>query len=82
MLKIAELFKINNENFLKIVNLVGLISLLCKVNYPAPKGGALKPKFSKPKTEIPKQVRDDKKREPNPIVMNLVLNLIQYRFSI
>jgi hypothetical protein len=28
---------------------------------PRPQSGALKPKFSKPKTEIPKQVRDDKK---------------------
>jgi hypothetical protein len=31
------------------------------VKNPAHKGGALKPKFLKPKTEIPKQVRDDKK---------------------
>ena len=31
-----------------------------------PPGGALKPKFSKPKTEIPKQVRDDKRRRPIP----------------
>jgi hypothetical protein len=27
---------------------------------PRPQGGALKTEFSKPKTEIPKQVRDDK----------------------
>jgi len=33
---------------------------------PRPQGGALKPKFSKPKTEIPKQVRDDKRRRPIP----------------
>jgi hypothetical protein len=30
---------------------------------------ALKSKFSKPKTEIPNQVRDDKTREPNPVAM-------------
>jgi hypothetical protein len=33
---------------------------------PRPQGGALKPKFSKPKTEIPNQVRDDKKTRTEP----------------
>jgi len=33
---------------------------------PRPQGGALNPKFSKPKTEIPKQVRDDKKTRTEP----------------
>jgi len=33
---------------------------------PRPQGGALKPKSPKPKTEIPKQVRDDKRRRPIP----------------
>jgi hypothetical protein len=42
---------------------------------PRPHGGALKPKFSKPKTEIPNQVRDDKTQEQNPVVM---LNLFQH----
>jgi hypothetical protein len=37
-----------------------------KSKLPRPQGGALKPKFSKPKTEIPKQVRDDKRRRPIP----------------
>jgi hypothetical protein len=38
--------------------------------------------LKKTKTEIPKHVRDDKKRA-NPVVMlNLVLSLTQYRFSI
>jgi len=40
-----------------------------------PQGGALKPKLSKPKTEIPIQVRDDKTQEENPVVM---LKLFQY----
>jgi hypothetical protein len=31
---------------------------------PRPQDGALNPKFLKPRTEIPKQVRDDKKRRP------------------
>ena len=33
---------------------------------PRPQGGALKPKFSKPKIEIPKQVRDDSKTGTKP----------------
>jgi len=33
------------------------------------KGGALKHKFSKPKNQIPNQVRDDKTQEENPVVM-------------
>ena len=39
-------------------------------------GGALKPKFLKPRTEIPKQVRDDKKGDPNLVVM--LLNSVQH----
>jgi hypothetical protein len=35
---------------------------------PRPQGGALKPKIQN-QTEIPNQVRDDKNREPNPVVM-------------
>jgi len=46
---------------------------------PRPQGGALKPKFSKPKTEIPKQVRDDKTLDPNPVVM---LNLFQHLIKV
>ncbi len=42
---------------------------------PRPQGGALKPKFSKPKNQIPNQVRDDKTQEENPVVM---LNLFQH----
>jgi len=34
---------------------------------PRPQDGALNPKFSKPKTEIPKQVRDDKKARTEPL---------------
>ena len=34
---------------------------------PHPQGGALKPKFYKPKTEIPKQVRDDKNENQTPL---------------
>jgi len=45
------------------------------VKNPVHKGGALKTKFSKPKTEIPNQVRDDKTQEENPDVM---LNLFQH----
>ena len=45
---------------------------------PRPRGGALKPKFLKPRTEIPKQVPDDKKRDPNPVVM-LNLGLMKIR---
>jgi hypothetical protein len=41
-------------------------SFLSRNKLPRPQGGALKPKFSKPKTEIPKQVRDDKRRRPIP----------------
>jgi hypothetical protein len=41
---------------------------------PRPQGGALN-QNSKAKTEIPKQVRDDKKRDPNHLVM---LNLFQH----
>jgi hypothetical protein len=41
------------------------------------KGRTLKPKFSKPKTEIPNQVRDDKTQEQNPVVMNLGLMKIR-----
>ena len=33
---------------------------------PRPQGGALTHKFSKPETEIPKQVRDDRKTRTNP----------------
>ena len=46
---------------------------------PRPQGGALKPKFIKPKNEIPKQVRDDKKRDPNPLVM---LNSFQHLVNV
>ena len=42
---------------------------------PRPQGGALKPKFSKSKTQIPNQVRDDKTQEEHPVVM---LNLFQH----
>ena len=54
-----------------------MATIFCKneSKEPRPQGGALKPKFFKPRTEIPKQVRDDKKREPNPAVM---LNLFQH----
>ncbi len=45
-----------------------------KSKEPRPQGGALKPKIQN-QTEIPNQVRDDKKREPNPVVM---LNLFQH----
>jgi len=41
--------------------------------------GALEPKFLKPTTEIPNQVRDDRKREPNPVVM---LNSFQHLVKI
>jgi hypothetical protein len=41
---------------------------------PRPQGGALKPK-----TEIPKQVRDDKTREPNLVVM---LNWFQHLMKV
>ena len=34
---------------------------------PRPQGGALKPKFLKPTTEIPKQVRDDKNENQTPL---------------
>jgi len=34
--------------------------LMAKSKEPRLQGGALKPKFSRTKTEIPKQVRDDK----------------------
>jgi len=50
-----------------------------KSKEPRPQGGALKPKFIKPKTEIPKQVRDDKKRDPNPLVM---LNSFQHLVNV
>jgi hypothetical protein len=33
---------------------------------PRPQGGALKPEFLKPETEIPNQVRDDKKTRTEP----------------
>jgi len=33
---------------------------------PRPQGGALKPKFLKPRSEIPKQVRDDNKTRAKP----------------
>jgi hypothetical protein len=46
---------------------------------PRPQSGALKPKFLKPKTEIPKQVRDDTKRDPNPVVM---LNSFQHLVNV
>jgi hypothetical protein len=42
---------------------------------PRPQGGALKPKWFKTQTEIPNQVRDDKNRKPNPLVM---LNSFQH----
>jgi hypothetical protein len=45
---------------------------------PRPQGGALKPKFSKPKNQIPNQVRDDKTQEENPVVM-LNLGLMEIR---
>jgi hypothetical protein len=45
-----------------------------KSKEPRPQGGALN-QNSKAKTEIPKQVRDDKKRDPNHLVM---LNLFQH----
>ncbi len=45
-----------------------------KIKNPT-QGGALKPKFSKPKTQTPNQVRDDKTQEENPVVM---LNLFQH----
>jgi hypothetical protein len=37
-----------------------------KSKEPRPQGGALRPKFSKPKIEIPKQVRDDSKTGTKP----------------
>jgi hypothetical protein len=40
-----------------------------------PQGGALRPKFSKLKTKIPIQVRDDKTQEEDPFVM---LKLFQH----
>jgi len=46
---------------------------------PRPQGGALKPKFLKPRPEIPKQVRDDKKGNSNPVVM---LNSFQHLVKI
>jgi hypothetical protein len=53
---------------------VGVLGRL-KIKNPATQGGALKPKFSKPKTQTPNQVRDDKTQEENPVVM---LNLFQH----
>jgi hypothetical protein len=39
---------------------------------PHPQDKALNPKFAKPKTEIPKQVRDDTKTGTNPCCHELV----------
>jgi hypothetical protein len=47
----------------------------CQKNKEPHKGGALKPKFLKPKTEIPKQVRDDIYGDSTFIVM---LNSFQH----
>ena len=44
-------------------------------------GGALKPKSLKPRTEIPKQVRDDKKGDPNLVVMLLNHGLMKIRLG-
>ena len=43
---------------------------------------ASKAEISNLKTEIPKQVRDDEKRDYPVVMLNPVLNLIRYRFSI
>ena len=49
---------------------------------PRSQSRASKAKISKLKTEIPKQVRDDEKRDYPIVMLNPVLNLIRYRFSI
>jgi hypothetical protein len=50
----------------------------CLVRSLARKGGAYKPIFSKSKSEIPKQGRDDKKPEPNhDVTLNLGLMKIR-----
>ena len=46
---------------------------------PANRAGFFKNQIQNPQDEIPKQVRDDKRREPNyPVMLNLFQHLVCY----